>query len=150
MSIIKEQLYRLCCEYISTREQEIKMLIADAQEASGNETKSSAGDKYETTREVLQQDINMNKARLHELQQQAAALELISPAQSGSLVVPGSLVYTTGGNFYIAIGAGKMHVEGSTFYAVSAVAPIAAKMLGQQAGYSFEINGKTIAIKTVA
>ncbi|MCW3121639.1 MAG: hypothetical protein JWQ38_1131, partial [Flavipsychrobacter sp.] len=50
MPAIKEQLYALCAEYLKKREAEIKKLISDARESANNETKSSAGDKYETGR----------------------------------------------------------------------------------------------------
>ena len=48
MSKLKEQLYLLCVEYIKKRETEIKKTIAEVSEAANNDTKSSAGDKFET------------------------------------------------------------------------------------------------------
>jgi transcription elongation GreA/GreB family factor len=149
MSALKEQLYRQCCDYISKKEAEIKKLIAEAQESSANETKSSAGDKYETTREVLQQEIDLNLSRLNELNKLKTELEYISPTQSGLTVSPGSVVYTSNGNFYISISAGKIEADGTSFYAISPASPIASKMLGQKAGYAFDMNGKRFEIKAV-
>jgi transcription elongation GreA/GreB family factor len=146
---LKEQLYLLCVDYVRTREAEIKKIIADAQEAAGNETKSSAGDKYETGREVMQQEIDLNQARLNELGKLHSILEHIPPAQIGAVVVPGSAVYTNNGNFYIAISAGKLMVANTTFYAISAASPIGSKLMGQEAGHSFELNGKQFVIEKV-
>lgn len=149
MSALKEQLHRQCCDYVSKKETEIKKLIAEALESSASETKSSAGDKYETTREVLQQEIDLNLSRLHELDKLKAVLEHILPTQSGVIISPGSVVYTSNGNFYISISAGKLKADGTSFYAISTDSPIASKMLGQKAGYSFDMNSRRFEIKAV-
>ena len=149
MTALKEQLYQLCGEYINNREAEIKKVIAEAQDAAANETKSSAGDKYETGREVMQQEIDLNLGRLNELKKLRSALEHISPDQSGDMVLPGSVVYTPNGNFYIAISAGQLKIDGKQFYAISVASPIGQKMVGQKAGHTFELNGKTFSITGV-
>ncbi len=140
-----------CRDYLSKKEAEIKKLISEARESSANETKSSAGDKYETAREVLQQEIDLNLSRLNELNKLKTALEYILPTQTGLTISSGSVVYTSNGNFYISISAGKITAaDGTSFYAVSSDSPIASKMLGQKAGYSFEMNGKRFEIKAVS
>ncbi|RYD55039.1 MAG: 3-oxoacyl-ACP synthase [Sphingobacteriales bacterium] len=136
-------------DFVTHREAEIKKIIAEAQDAKNNETKSSAGDKYETAREVMQQEINLNLARLNELGKLRATLEHISPSQSGVVVLTGSVVYTNNGNFYIAISAGKILVDSTSFFGISAASPIGAKLMGKEAGYSFELNGKKFVIEKV-
>jgi transcription elongation GreA/GreB family factor len=147
--VLKEELYRQCIDFVSKREAEIKKLIAEAQDAANNETKSSAGDKYETGREVMQQEINLNLARLSELGKLRATLEHIIPTQTATAALPGSIVYTNNGNFYIAIGAGKLTVDGTSFFGISAASPIGSKLLGKEAGYSFDLNGKKFVIEKI-
>lgn len=149
MPDLKEQLYLLCGEYLRIRETEIKRAIDEAREAANNETKSSAGDKYETGREVMQQEIDLNSTRLNELNKLKTTLELIAPAHKSAIVVPGSAVYTSNGNFYIAISAGQLKIGDTTFYAISAVSPIGSKLAGQKAGHSFTLNGKQYLIESV-
>jgi transcription elongation GreA/GreB family factor len=149
MTAIKEQLYQLCGEYINNREAEIKKVIAEAQDAAANETKSSAGDKYETGREVMQQEIDLNLGRLNELKKLRTVMEQILHTRSGDAVVPGAVVYTSNGNFYIAVSAGQLRVAGISYYAVSAASPIGQKMVGQKAGHAFELNGKSFTIKDI-
>lgn len=149
MATLKEQLYLLCVDYIMNRETEIKKVIAEAQDAANNETKSSAGDKYETGREMMQQEIQQNQARLNELNKLKTALEYIAPTQTSASVVPGSVVYTNNGNFYISISAGQLKVDATTFYAISASSPIGLKLMSQKAGYSFELNGKGFVIEKI-
>lgn len=147
--MLKEELYRFCIDFVSKREAEIKKIIDEAQDAANNETKSSAGDKYETGREVIQQEINLNLARLNELSKLRTTLEHISPTQTGIVVQPGSVVYTNNGNFYISIGAGKITASGTSFFCISAASPIGSKLLGKEAGYSFDMNGNKFVIEKI-
>jgi len=149
MAVLKEELYRYCIDFVNKQETEIKKTIADAQEAANNETKSSAGDKYETGREVIQQEINLNGARLNELSKLRATLEHITLTQNGATVLPGSVVFTNNGNFYISIGAGKIIVDGTSFFGISAASPIGSKLLGKEVGYSFELNGNKFVIEKI-
>jgi len=149
MSKLKQQLYLLCGEYIKSRETEIKNTLEEAREAANNETKSSAGDKYETGRETMQQEIDLNITRLNELNKLKQVLERIIPEQTGSTVMPGSVVRTSNGNYYIAIGAGKLKIDDTTYYAISAESPIGEKLAGQATGYKFDFNGKKFEIESV-
>ncbi len=150
MSKLKEQLYLLCTEYLRNKEAEIKMAISEAQEAANSDTKSSAGDKFETGRESMQQEINLNLTRMSELNKQKQTLELIIPAQKSSVVMPGSLVRTNNGNYYIAISAKQLKVDDISYYAISIASPIGEKLSGRKAGESFEMNGKKFIIESLA
>lgn len=149
MSKIKQQLYLLCGEYIKAREKEIRTNIAEAQEAANDDTKSSAGDKFETGRESMQQQIDLNITRLNELDKLKQTLDLITAADTITVAVPGSLVQTNLGSYYIAIGAGKIEVDGAFFYAISAASPIGTRLLGQKKGYKFDFNGKNYVIERI-
>ena len=146
---LKQQLYLLCGEYITNREAEIKKVIAEAREAAANETKSSAGDKYETGRETMQQEIDLNITRLNELGKLKQTMERIIPEQTSGTVAPGSVVRTSSGNYYIAIGAGKLKIGDNIYYAISLESPIGEKLAGQKAGYAFEFNNRKITIENV-
>ena len=91
----------------------------------------------------------MNLARLNELHKLKAALQQIPTAQAGTKVLPGSVVYTTNGNYYISISVGKLQVDGTACYAISPSSPIGMKMMNQQAGDSFELGGKKFVINRV-
>jgi transcription elongation GreA/GreB family factor len=149
MSNLKQQLYILCVEYLKKQETEIKKTIAEAQEAANEETKSSAGDKFETGREIMQQDIDLNLMRMNQLDKMKDALEKILPGQISSTAVPGSVVRTNNGNYYIAISAGQLKLDGATYFAISIASPIGAKIAGKKTGEEFELNGKKYIIESV-
>jgi transcription elongation GreA/GreB family factor len=149
MSTKKEQLYQLCTDYIAQREAETKAAIAEAREAANNETKSSAGDKYETAREMMAQDINLNMSRLSELQKLKAALSLIPVSGNCTTVQSGAVVHTSNGNFYLAVSAGVLHIDGRRYYAISPSSPMGIKLAGHTTGDIVELNGKHFTIERV-
>lgn len=149
MDTVKQQLYKLCSEYITARETVIRQQIADAREAATNETKSSAGDKYETGREMMQQEIDLNMSRLSELQKQRSLLERVAVEDTYATAQPGAVVYTSNGNYYIAISAGQLRWADTTYYAISAASPIGMQLTGLKKGDTFLLQGKKITIKDV-
>ncbi len=149
MNELKEKLYILCHDYIGNRVATIKQNVAEAQEAANDDSKSSAGDKFEVGREMMQQEVELNLARLGEMVKLKQALENISPTQKGTTVLPGALVFTSNGIYYVAIGAGKLLLDGITYYTISPEAPIAGQMMGKNVGDDFMLNGKKIVIEKI-
>ena len=146
---IKQQLYSLCRQHLADNILGIETAIAEAREATRNETKSSMGDKYETAREMLQQDINMNIERLQKAKAEQLVLQQIVPEQNGTFITNGSLVETNNGTFYIGISAGKLLVNNETYYAISLSSPIGSQLKGKQQGDMFTLNGKQYKIEKV-
>jgi transcription elongation GreA/GreB family factor len=150
MSNLKEQLYKMCIEYVQKRIGEARQAIDDAQDSSDEETKSSAGDKYETGREMMQQVADQAQVQLNEANKLMVALSTITYNTSHLTADIGSIVYTSNGQFYIAISAGSLSIGQQTFYAVSPASPIAIKLNGKKAGDEFDLNGRTYRIEMVA
>lgn len=141
-SNIKQQLYKLCQEHVAATIKDIETAIAERREAIKSDTKSSMGDKYETAREMLQQDINMNLNRLSKVQADEAVLNRIKPELKTSTATEGSLVLTNNGKFYISISAGKLKIDNEIYYAVSMSSPIAQQLKGKKVGDNFTLNSK--------
>jgi len=149
MSNLKEALYQQCVDYVAKRMAAAQQGIDEAQQASKDDTKSSAGDKYETGREMAQQETDRNMAQLNEANKLRVALNSISPAATSAIAEAGSVIVTNNGNFYLAISAGTITVEGNSYFAVSAASPIGLKLKGQKAGTEFDLNGKCYKIEKV-
>ena len=149
MSELKEQLHQFSRLYLDNNISDIEAAIADRREAIAGDTKSSMGDKYETTREMLQQDINMNIERLAKARSEQAILDTINPGTISAIVKPGSLVRTSAGSFYIAISAGSATVGDNKYYIVSIASPIGVQLKGKKAGDTYTLNGKLFVIENV-
>lgn len=150
MSEIKVQLHAKCLAYIDQRIDVARKAIEEAQASANEETKSSAGDKYETGRAMMQLEIEKNSTQLAESLKLKRSLLEINTEQTTSTVQRGSLVITDQYNYYIAIGAGQIEIEGKVYLTVSPVSPVGAKLIGLKVGQSFQMNGKTISIERIS
>lgn len=149
MSDLKQQLYNQCLDHVQKRMDAAQLAIEEAQKASNDDTKSSAGDKYETGRAMMQQETSRNMLQLTEANKLKVALKQVSVTGTGNGVEPGSVVITNNGNFYMAISAGALTVKGETYMAVSTASPIGLKLKGQKKGAEFILNGKPYQITAV-
>lgn len=113
-------------------------LIAETR-ASNNDTKSSMGDKYETGREMLQQEINNLQRQLNEVLNQQAVLQKIT-SDFSEKVQNGALVKTNKGLFYVAASMGEIMYEKQKIMTVSAESPLVKAMFGKKMGETFTIN----------
>ncbi|MGB0982308.1 MAG: 3-oxoacyl-ACP synthase [Winogradskyella sp.] len=112
----------------------IKNTILDLQNALQSETKSSAGDKHETGRAMLQLEREKAGRQLAELEKQKQILQNINATTQHQNIVLGSVVKTTQANYFIAVSAGKIVIDNTSYYAISAATPIAKLLLSKQAG----------------
>ena len=144
---LKNELYQLCLNFIEQRIITANEALKQAQEASNDDTKSSAGDNFETGREMAQQDINRNKQLLADAQQQKAMLQSLKDLAATTVARNGSLVMTNQGNFYISISAGQLQLAEKTYFAISAASPIGKLLIGKTVGSDFSFNGKTYLIQ---
>jgi hypothetical protein len=149
MNTIKAKLYKFCMDYVQNRIATMQKAIDEAKEAGNDETKSSAGDKHETGRAMAQLDQEKNSKHLQEAILLKHTLEKLNWEQRADKVMPGSLVITNKGNFYIAIPAGKLMVDNIQYFAVSPAAPIAQAMMGLKAKVELEFNGEVIYISSI-
>ncbi|MCD0489428.1 GreA/GreB family elongation factor [Pedobacter sp. MC2016-14] len=149
MENLKAGVYQLCLAFIRQRIETAETALAQAQEASNDDTKSSAGDKFETTREMMQQDISRNKGLLADAKQNLQLLNSLEDAPLGVSVRNGSLVYTSAGIFYISIPAGQLTYKDQQVFAISASSPIGQLFFGKKAGDLVSFNKKDYTIKEV-
>lgn len=126
---------------IAEKIQKLEKLIEETR-ASNNDTKSSMGDKYETGREMLQQEINNLQRQLNESLNQQSIVQKISSDPS-SKVQNGALVKTDKGLFYISASAGEIMVDEQKIMTVSAESPLAKAMYGLTENQSFSVNNVT-------
>lgn len=146
---LKQELYRLCIQYVDQRIKTAEQVILSAKETAENDTKSSAGDKYETTREMMQQEITLNQTQLSEALRLKYALSLINPNKDCKTAEPGSLVITGQGSFFIAVSAGALQFDGQTYYIISAASPIGKAFSGHKEKDIVTFNGKKYRIEKI-
>jgi transcription elongation GreA/GreB family factor len=146
MNTFKTSLYHACLERLDQTIVAATKAMNDVQDDANQETKSSAGDKYETSRAMLQQEKDKHALQLAQALDLRQQLERLDPAVSYSDIQLGSLVRTSEGDYYLAVSLGKMQVEGKTVYVLSAAAPLGQVLLHQKVGDTIVFQGRKIEI----
>ncbi|MDX1277339.1 GreA/GreB family elongation factor [Oceanihabitans sediminis] len=147
--IVKQQLYKQCLDFVENRLKTIQNGILEIQESLTSETKSSAGDKHETGRAMLQLEREKIGQQLAETQKLKEVLSKIDAAKVSESVLLGGVVYTTKSNYFIAISAGELQVEKDNFYAISVNTPIAQLLMGKKEGDSINFRGTNFEVLKV-
>lgn len=141
-NILKEQ----CIAVIQMRIDLLLDAIASAQAAANAETKSSAGDKYETVRAMNQLEKDMLSRQMAENQRELAAMMAIDCTGIHSVIKPGSLVRCAENTFFILGGLGRLNLGDQVFMVISPNAPLARTFMGKTRGDLVTFRGKEIEI----
>jgi hypothetical protein len=145
----KETLYAHCLQYVEQRIARIQEEITRVQASANEETKSSAGDKYETGRAMAQNEIERNTLQRMEAERLHSVLTNLNQSIPFSMGSPGALVTTSKGVFYIAISLGAVPLQGKIYFIVSADSPIGKLLIGKKVGDLITWNGNQHEIKKV-
>ncbi len=143
----KQDLYNQCFQLVDTRFKSIQGHISDIQNSLLSETKSSAGDKHETGRAMLQLEREKAGRQLAEINKLRTALSKINIEKKPTHVVLGSLVYTSKVHYFIAVSLGALKVGDNSFYAISPSTPIGELLMGKTVGNEVSFNGNSFVIK---
>jgi len=143
----KTELLLLIKTKLSEKIQQLEKLIAETR-ASNNDTKSSMGDKYETGREMLQQEINNLQVQLNEVLKQQDFLKTILP-KSSEKAEKGAIVKTERGLFFISVSLGEITFENQKIICISPESPLAKAMSGKQKNEVFSINNMNQKIENI-
>ncbi|NVJ88513.1 MAG: 3-oxoacyl-ACP synthase [Flavobacteriaceae bacterium] len=146
---LKTTLIDECKRHVNVRLQNIQDTILSNQKALQSETKSSAGDKHETGRAMLQLEIEKAGKQLLDVEQMLLVLQKINSKLSSNKIGLGSVVETDEMNFFISVSVGKLIISNTTYFAISPVSPIGKIMLGKSVNQQIIFNGKTLNIRLV-
>jgi transcription elongation GreA/GreB family factor len=140
---IKQQLLTACREYVEQRLATATQAMQNAQEAANEESKSSAGDKYDTGRAMMQIEREKAAMQVVECYKLIQVLDQIDPATFHHKISLGSIVTTQRMKLFLAIGAGRIAVSGEDFLVVAPVSPIGKSLVGLKKGDQFTFNRMT-------
>ncbi len=125
---------------LESRKSDLETALASAKESRDNDTKSSAGDKFETGRAMMQQEMDKLEQQLHNLFQQYHQLRQIDTTTKHQQVGLGSLVQTDTGLYFLAIAFGKLELEQTTLFVLSTASPFAQQLLTKSIGDCFQFQ----------
>ena len=127
-----------------------KDMIVALTEDSKNDSKGSAGDKHETALSMMHIEQEKLNHKLKEVLAQKGVLDKIDSTTVAKTIIVGSLVKANGIYLYLSAALPKIAVEGVNFIALSPQSPLGNKLMGNEVGFSFEINGTNYLIEEIA
>ena len=139
---LKEKLLALCIRHVEEKINAATEAMRSAQEAANEESKSSAGDKYETGRAMMQIERDNAAAQLDEALKLKKTLSLIGVSGHHHAISLGSIVITKAFNAFISVGPGKLNVDGVDYFIVTPMSPLGKTLSGLNAGVEFTFNNK--------
>ncbi|WP_205764367.1 3-oxoacyl-ACP synthase [Arenibacter sp. 6A1] len=146
---LKEQLYAHCFKYVEERLSRLQKNIGSLEEALTSETKSSAGDKHETGRAMIQLEREKLGQQLAEAQNLKEVFQKIPLKTTANTISLGSLVQTTGLHYYLSISVGEIKLQGQTFYAIAPNTPMGKLLMGKAKGDAVIFNTKEFTILAI-
>lgn len=138
----KLALKQYCEQVLLERIRNTQQAMDEAQAAANNESKSSAGDKYETSRAMSHMEKDMHARQLMAHQQDLHALRSVNIQSIYQTPAPGALLKSGNISFFISTGLGKQDVNGETVVFLSATSPLAQQLMRKKVGDEFEFKGK--------
>lgn len=146
---LKENLIKQCNEFVLERKSHIDLQMKEIKEALFEEVKSSAGDKHETARAMLQMDREKVGNQFIEVENMFNTLNKIDVSAPAAIVHLGSIVFTSNVNYFIAISAGKIDIQDESFYAISSSTPIGKLLISKKVGDEVVFRDQKFSIKKI-
>ena len=128
----------------------IQKSLNDLSSILEEETKSSAGDKHETSRATTHREQEKLSGQLNQLIKLKNALSRIDPLDKHDSIQYGSLVETNQGYFFFSIGIGAISVATNKVFCITSTTPLGQVILGKSKGDILSFRNDSIEIIDVS
>lgn len=145
----KIKVHTHCLKLVDDRIALARKLIEEAQTSANQDTKSSMGDKYETSREMMALEMRKAGEQLQEASKLKQVLGELNPNNVEQKITLGSLISTSIGDFYLSVSLGQIEIEGRPLYILSAVSPLGKELINRREKDEFGFNSREIKILSV-
>ena len=138
---LKQKIINECNALLQQKIANLKSALATVNEAANNETKSTAGDKHETAKAMMQLEQEKLSAQITILNTQVSELQKINTTKKYTQITNGSLVTTNKGILFIGVGLGKIKINDEVeVFAISYLSPLAQLLINNKVNQSVSIG----------
>lgn len=149
MSLIKTAVYHHCESYLRQKAKGYLSQDQSLLESLDSEGKSSAGDKHETGRAMIQLEREKLAQQRERNDQDIKTLDALKNKTTTVNIAPGALVNTSLASYFLAVPADAISHNDKKIYCISPQSPIGQLLLGKKAGESFSFRGNSIKVLEV-
>lgn len=143
---LKEQLLQTAKTFLKEQIANLDKELKELQQSAEAEEKSSAGDKFETHQEMLNQHRTILEKRLSSSKVMLNQLNGV-PVKQSSTVEEGSLLKVAVGFVWVSVPFGKLDLEGISYQLVSPDSPLVQALWGLKEGDSGTFRDKSLKIE---
>jgi hypothetical protein len=136
----KEKVYKACLSLVEEKLNMLETAYSELAEGAESDSKSSAGDKHETSRAMMQLEQEKIVAQMNEMLDQKDILDHTDIYSNLQWVGKGSLVKTDQCFLFICAALGRIRVEGIEVICLSPKSPLGKNLMGLKKGESTEVN----------
>jgi transcription elongation GreA/GreB family factor len=144
--VLKQNVLIKALEKINSKIRELEIIADEVKSSLLSDTKSSAGDKHETARAMVQLEQEKLNKQLGELIQMKSTLNQVNPTILHRQVGVGSLIHTSFGWYFLSVGLGQISVEETTVFALNPQAPLGKQLMEKRVGEELDFNGNKLEI----
>ena len=134
---------------LSNKIASLQEILDETYKSTLDDSKSSAGDKHETSIAMVQLEQEKLTNQLNEFLKQQRILLSINPTNRHQLIQLGSLVETKQAWYYFSIGIGLISIENTAVFAINPDSPLGRLLMKKKAGESVTFNGMVTEIIAV-
>ncbi|MFE3869093.1 hypothetical protein ACFX5E_13570 [Flavobacterium sp. LS2P90] len=146
----KQKIHQYYLQLVQDRIDVFKDMIVALTEDSKNDAKGSAGDKHETALSMMHIEQEKLNTKLREVLAQKVVLDKIDAANVSKSIIVGSLIRANGIYLYLSVALPKISVDEVSIIALSPQSPLGNKLLGNEVGFTFEINSTKYLIQEIS
>jgi hypothetical protein len=150
MSELKAKILDYLKALQSERISELNRYQKDLSDSLQSESKSTAGDKHDTSRAMIHLEQEKLQHQSHELNHQFQRLNEISALNKLEKVEFGALVASESNLFLLGASLGKQIYEGRILYCIGMEAPISQSILNKRVGDELFFNGSVSKIEDIS
>lgn len=134
---------------IRSRITDLQFALNDVMEATSDDSKSTAGDKHETSRAMAHLEQEKLGNQYSEALKLLEVLRRIDPSINTNKIRIGSLAETSMGWFYLSVGLGQIVIDGKTVFCLTPLAPFGQILIGKKSGELLQWQGKEVKVLEV-
>lgn len=128
--------------------QQVQKKVVDSTKSAMDEVQQALNeygpnkDRYDSFRDQLISKRDMFSTQYQKAHSEYTVLQKVNSKNINKVVEFGAVIITDACRFFISISAGKIVIDGQTYYAISPMVPLYKAMEGMKKGDTFEFNGK--------
>ncbi|MEN9352891.1 MAG: hypothetical protein RL318_216 [Fibrobacterota bacterium] len=132
------------------RREEALRELALLDEAAAAETKSSAGDKYETAREMIAQSRSLQERGRAEAQAGLDWLDALDHTRLRECAGAGALVESDLGMHLLGLLTASVQIDAMSIQGITPLSPLGQVLKGKRAGDSFDWRNRRVTVLGIA